>query len=171
MSIAKNTRRRKKVAPQKAGLAPQAESPARSRFQARFAEKYPNMGVVHEGEIRQFLFTVPLAHLSAYGARFLALQEALEAARHKPSPKTKRAVVNLIAELEKESRNRRYRQILIAMAAVGQSEKGLNRAYWTTFRIVEMTFEWTAEYMFAFTLYEHRLKAARQAAATAPADR
>jgi hypothetical protein len=169
MSITKNTRRRKKVAPPRARSASPAESQAKPRFQAQYVEKYPNLGVVHEAELRQFLFTLPISHLSVYGARFHVLIEALEAARQRPSAKTKQALVKLIADLEKESRNRRYRQILKVMAAATQSERGLNRAYWTALRIVEMTFEWTNEYMFGFGLYEQRLKASRQAGDQAPA--
>jgi hypothetical protein len=169
MSIAKNTRRRKKVALQGAGSASPAEPPAKPRFQAQYVEKYPNLGVVHEAEIRQFLFTVPISHLSVYGARFHVLIEALEAARQQPSAKAKRALIKLIADLEKESRNRRYRQILKAMAAATPSERGLDQAYWTALRIVEMSFEWTNEYMFGFGLYEQRLKASRQAGGPVPA--
>ncbi|MEN3335353.1 MAG: hypothetical protein V7641_4718 [Blastocatellia bacterium] len=168
MSITKNTRRRKKVAPPGAKSASPAKPQARPRFQAQYVEKYPNLGVVHEAELRQFLFTLPISHLSVYGARFHVLIEALEAARQRPSAKAKRALVKLIADLEKESRNRRYRQILKAMAAAAQSERGLNRAYWTALRIVEMTFEWTCEYLFGFGLYEQRLKASRQAGGPAP---
>ncbi len=165
MSIAKNTQTRKKVVAQNAKLTPKGKKTekTRPRLQAEFDEKYPNMGAIHESEIRQLIFTVPLAQLPVYGARFQAAVQALEAARHQPSPKTKQAVVRLIADLEKESSNQRYRQVLRAMAAAGQSESGLNRAYWTALRVMEMTFEWSFEYMFAFGLYEQRLKSSRQA--------
>ena len=161
MSIAKSTRRRKKDAPADAGPASPPQAQARSRFQAQYVEKYPEMGVVHEGEIRHFLFTVPLADLSAYGARFRELMEVLEVARQQPTAERQGAVVRLIAGLEKESRNRRYRRVLKAMAAASASEAGLNEAYYTALRIVEMVFEWTNEYSFAFGLYERRLKALR----------
>lgn len=164
MSIAKNTQSRKKVVGQNARPTQKTKQPAPTArpFQAEFIEKYPDMGVVHESEIRQLVSTVPLAHLPTYGARFQAVMQALEAARQQPSPKTRRAVVRLIADLEKESNNRRYRDVLQAIADAGQSERGLNRAYWTALRVVEMTFEWSFEYMFAFGLYEQRLKASRQ---------
>lgn len=161
MSIAKSTRRRKKVAPADAGLASPPQTQARSRFQTQYVEKYPEMGVVHEGEIRHFLFTVPLADLSTYGARFRELMEVLDAARQRPTAERTDAVIKLIAGLEKESRNRRYRQVLKAIAAASASEAGLNEAYYTALRIVEMAFEWTNEYLFAFGLYERRLKASR----------
>src|SRR5205085_1945296 len=93
MSIAKNTRRRKKVAPQKEKLSPKSKKTP-PRFQAQFVEKYPDMGVVHEGEIRQLVSTVPLAHLSDYGARFQAVMEALEAARQQPGEQNRRADAN-----------------------------------------------------------------------------
>ena len=165
MSIAKNTQSRKKVVAQNARSAPDPKKTKKTapHFQAEFAEKYPDMGVVHEAEIRQLVSTVPLAHLPIYGARFQAVMQTLDAARQQPSPKTRRAVVRLIADLENESSNRRYRKVLHAMTAAGQSENGLKRAYWTALRVVEMTFEWSFEYMFAFGLYEQRLKASRQA--------
>src|ERR1700754_201587 len=169
MSIAKNTRARKKVPRQNAATPSPAEQQAQLRFQAQAAEKYPNLGVLHEAELRQFVSTVPISHLSAYGARFQAVREAMEAARQQPSAIARRAVIRLIAELEKESRNRRYRQILHAMAATAQSKKGLNRAYWTALRVLEITFEWTSEYFLAFRLYEQRLKALRQPAGPSPA--
>ena len=165
MSIAKNTQTRKKVVAQNAKLTPRRKKAEKTgpHLQTEFDEKYPNMGAIHESEIRQFIFTIPLAQLPVYGARFQAAVQALEAARQQPSPKTKQAIIRLIAELEKESSNRRYRQILRGMAAAGQSESGLNRAYWTALRVMEMTFEWSFEYMFAFGLYEQRLKSSRQA--------
>jgi hypothetical protein len=130
---------------------------AKSAFQSRYIEKYPDLGAVHEAELRQFVSTVAIARLRAYGGRFHALMEALEAARQQPSAQTRQAVIRLIADLEKESRNRRYRQILQALAAAVRSKNGLNRAFWTVLRIVEMTFEWTNEYMFAFNLYTQYL--------------
>jgi hypothetical protein len=163
MSIAKNTQSRKKVAPQNKKLSLKVKK-IEPQVQLQYAEKYPNMGVIHETEIRLFLFNLPILQLRAYGGRFHALIEVLEAARQQPSAKAKRGVVKLIADLEKESRNRRYRRILQAMAAAVQSEKGMNRAYWTALRVLEMTFEWTNEYMFAFGLYEQGLKASRQPA-------
>ena len=172
MSIAKNTRARKKVPRQNAGPAVPAKQQAKLRFQAQSAEKYPNLGAVHEADLRQFVSTVPISHLVVYGARFQAVREALEAARQQPSARTKQAVARLIADLEKESQNRRYRRILQALAAAAaKSDKGLNRAYWTALRVIEMTFEWTSEYMFAFGLYEQRLKALRRAGGTTPAAR
>jgi hypothetical protein len=102
------------------------------------------------------------ARSGAYGGRFYVLMEALEAARQKPSAKARRGVVKLIAKLEPESRNRRYRQLLQAIAEAVPSEEGLSRACWTALRTVEMTFEWTNEYMFAFSLYTHWLKQDRQ---------
>src|SRR5581483_8046106 len=91
MSIAKNTRGRKKVASPIARSASPPQPQAKPRFQAEYMEKYPSLGVVHEGEIRQFVASVPISQLRIYGARFLALLEALEAARPQPlSPKTKR---------------------------------------------------------------------------------
>ena len=175
MSIAKNTQSRKKDVAQNARSAtdPKKTKKTAPHFQAEFAEKYPDMGVVHEAEIRQLVSTVPLAHLPFYGARFHAVMQTIEAARQQPSPKTRRAVVRLIADLEKESSNRRYRKVLHAMTAAGQSENGLKRAYWTALRVVEMTFEWTREYLFAFSLYKQQLKQIRpptRTAAQAPAD-
>ncbi|MEN3334764.1 MAG: hypothetical protein V7641_4129 [Blastocatellia bacterium] len=161
MSITKNTQGRKKVARQSDHSASKIQQ-AKPRFQAEFVEKYPNLGVVHEAEIRQFVTTVPLAHLRAYGGRFYMLMEALEAARQKPSTKTQRGVIKLIARLKQESPNRRYRQILQAMTEALPSEQGINRAAWTALRTVEMTFEWTNEYMFAFSLYTQWLKQDRQ---------
>ena len=170
MSITKNTRRRKKVAPQKDRFA-QPTKKHKPRYAAQYVEKYPHMGVVHEGELRQFVSTVRLSHLRAYGGRFYVLMEALEAARYKPSAKAWRGVIKLIAVLESESRNRRYQQILHAMAEAVPSEEGLSRAFWTALRAVEMAFEWTAEYMYAFSLYTQRLKQERRPAKTTPAAR
>ena len=161
MSIAKNTRRRKKLAPPNATPASTAATPAEPRYDAQFAEKYPHLGVVDEAELRHFIAILPIAHLTVYAVRFQKIREALEAARQRPSPKASRSVVKLIAELEKESRNPRYRRILQAMAAAVPSDNGLNPAYWTALRVIEMTFEWTHEYMFAFGLYEQRLKDSR----------
>jgi len=164
MSIAKNTQSRKKVVAQNARPTQKAKkaAPTARPFHVEFIEKYPDMGVVHESEIRQLVSTVPLAHLPVYGARFQEVMQALEAARQQPSQKTRRAVVQKIADMEKESNNRRYRDLLQAIADAGQSESGLNRAYWTALRVVEMTFEWSVEYIFAFGLYQKRLKASRQ---------
>jgi hypothetical protein len=161
MSIAKNTQSRKKVAPQNEKLTPKVKKTG-PQVLIQYAEKYPNMGVIHETEIRLFLFNLPILQLRDYGGRFHALIEVLEAARQRPSAKARRGVARLIADLEKESRNRRYRQILQAMAAAVQSEKGMNRAYWTALRVLEMTFEWTNEYLFAFCLYKQWLKQDRQ---------
>jgi hypothetical protein len=171
MSITKNTQRRKKVASQKEKLSPKASSPKKSRprFQEKFVEKYPDMGIVHEAEIRQFVSTVPMAQLPAYGARFHALMQALEEVRQTNSAQKRKAVARLLTSLEKESRNHRYRRVLNAMAAAGQSENGVSRAYWTALRVIEMTFEWSLEYMVAFGLYEQRLKASRTAASANPA--
>lgn len=162
MSVTKNTRSRKKVAQH-------GKAPDDSGHDVEFVEKYPNLGVVHEAKIRQFVSTVPIPQLRDYGARFYALVEALEAARQQPLAKTQRAVIKLIARLESESRNRHYRQILQAMAAAAASQEGISRAYWTALRAVEMTFEWTQEYMYAFELYKQWLEESWPAGGTTPA--
>jgi hypothetical protein len=162
MSITKNTRRRKKVAPRNTQSASPANPQAKPRYDVKYVEKYAGLGVVHEEELYQFILNVPLAELRAYGGRFHLLMEALEMARQQPSIKTRRAVIKLIAMLEKESRNQQYSQFLQAIAAAAQSREGASRAYWTAARVVEMTFEWTSEYLFAFSLYKQQLKQVRQ---------
>lgn len=166
MSIAKNTRSRKKVAPPSTGFVSRAKAQAEPRSGV---EKYTNLGVVHEAEIRQFVSTLRLSQLRAYGGRFAVLMEALEAARRQPSAQARRAVAKLLADLEEESRERRYRQILHAIAEAVRSEEGISRAAWTALRTVEMIFEWTAEYMSAFNLFTQRVKQERRGATTAPA--
>lgn len=167
MSITKNTRRRKKVAPQNIQSASPADPQAKPHVQADYVEKYAGLGVVHEAELYQFISNVPLAELRAYGGRFYVLMEALEMARQQPSTKTRRAVIKLIALLEKESHHPQYRQFLQAIAAAAQSQAGASRAYWTAARVVEMTFEWTPEYLFAFGFYKQQLKQTRQSPKTA----
>ena len=135
---------------------------------AQYAEKYPDMGAVHETQIREFLFNLPIPQLRAYGARFHALMEALEIIREEPSTEAQRGLIKLIGALERESGNRRYRRIMKALAVAAQSENGLSRAYWTALRTLEMTFEWTNEYMFAFSVYTQWLKRDRLPLRTVP---
>jgi hypothetical protein len=166
MSAAKNIRCRKKAAPQNSRSAAQSNLPAKPRLQIQCIEKSPLLAVVHEGDAYQFVSTVPLSHLRACGARLNALMEALGATRQPYSAKARRAVVNRLAALEQGSRNRRYRQILEAIARAVSNEEGLNRAGWTALRAVEMIFKWTNEYRFAFSPYSQRLKQDRQPKST-----
>lgn len=163
--------RRKKTAPPSAKSVLPFQPQAKPRFQAEYLEKYPNLGVVHEGEIRQFVSTLPISQLRAYGARFFALLEALEAARQPSSAKTARTLSKLIAELKSESRNHRYRQLLQAIAEAVETERGISRAVWTVLRVVEMTFEWAQEYLLAFRLYRMGLAELRQSGGSTPETR
>ena len=164
MSITKNTPRRKKLAPPDAGSASQLQPQAKPLFPAAYVEHDADLGLVYEAQLDQFILNLPLVELRPYAGRFYALMEALDTARQLPSPITRRALVKLIASLENESRYPPYRQLLQAIAEAAQSQAGLSRAYSTAAQLVEMAFQWTSEYLFAFGLYKRQLKQARQAA-------
>ena len=160
MSIAKNTRRRKKVAPQSAKFATQAKPQANPALASQELEP-PLIWSVIDQEVYRLLYRLSAAQRLSYAALFHAAMQELWVAWRRPSAKRRRAVAEFLKELEQESRNRRYRRILRAMAAATESEEEMKRAYRTARLAVETVFEWSEDYRFVFGDYEPKRKPSR----------
>jgi hypothetical protein len=161
MSITKSTLRRKKVTRQSKPPSPRP-APSLSRFHSHYEQKYGNRGVVDDAGLRHFLFNVPISHLHVYGARFQATMDVLQAAQQQPTAERRQEAVKQLAALKTESEDRRYRRILRAMIEAAKTEEGVSQAWQTAQRAVEITFEWSPEYLIVFAAYQHRLKQSRQ---------
>jgi hypothetical protein len=161
MSIAKNTRRRKKVAPQSTKFATQAKSQASPALTSQELEPQPIWSVINH-EVYRLLYRLSAAQRLAYAALFHAAMQELRVAWRRPSAKRRRVVAEFLKELEQESRNRRYRRILRALtAAAANSEEEMKRAYRTARLAVETVFEWSEDYRFVFGDYEPKRKPSR----------
>jgi hypothetical protein len=168
MSITKSTLHRKKVTRPRKSPAPKP-APSLSRFHSHYEQKYGNRGVVDDASLRHLLFNVPISHLHVYGARFQAAMDILQIVQQQPTAERRQEAVKQLAALKTESEDRRYRRILRAMMAAAKTEEGISQAWQTAQRAVEITFEWSPEYLIVFAAYQHRLKQSRQDGEPAPA--
>jgi len=156
MSIAKNTRRRKKVAPRKVIS---ASRPARQVKPVLASQEVEDRWSVINTEIHQLLRSVSVAQRIAYAALFHAAMMELYVAWRHPSAKRRRAVAEFLKELEQESNNRRYRRILRALAeAAEESEEEMKAAYRMARLAVQTVFEWSEDYRFVFGDYKPKRK-------------
>jgi hypothetical protein len=156
MSITKNTRRRKKVAPRNALSVSPAEQQGN---RATASQKAEGPWSVVNDDIHRLLRSVSAARRIAYAALFHAAMMELYAAWRRPSVKRRRAVAEFIRGLEQESRNRRYRRILRALAeAAEESEEEMKAAYQMARLAVQVVFEWSADYRFVFGDYKPKRK-------------
>lgn len=157
MSIAKNTRRRKKVASKSTKSATQAKPQASPALTSQELEHPLNWGAIND-ELYRLLYRLSVEQRLAYAALFHAAMQELRVAWRRPSAKRRQAVAEFLKQLEQESRNRRYRRILRAMAAATASEEEMIRAYRTARLAVETVFEWSEDYRFVFGDYELKRK-------------
>ena len=165
MSITKSTLHRKKVTRPRKPPAPRPAprpAPSLSRFHGHYEQKYGNRGVVDDAGLRHLLFNVPISLLHVYGARFQAAMEVLQAAQQQPIDERRQQAVKQLTALKAESEDRRYRRILRMMIEAAKTEEGVSQAWQTAQRAVEITFEWSPEYLIVFAAYQHRLKQSRQ---------
>jgi hypothetical protein len=160
MSIAKNTRRRKKVAPKSTKSATKAKPPAKPARASKELEHPPAWSAINN-EVYRLLYRLSAAQRLVYAALFHAAMQELRVAWRRPSAKRRRAVAEFLKELEQESRNRRYRHILRTMAAATESEEEMKRAYRMARLAVETVFEWSEDYRFVFGDYEPKRKPSR----------
>jgi hypothetical protein len=159
MSITKNTRRRKKAAPQTATPVSLAKSQASPVLASQKAADH--WSVINK-EVSQLLRRLSAAQRLAYAALFHAAMQKLRIAWRRPSSKQRQAVAEFLNDLQQESRNRRYRRILRAMAAAAEeSEAEMMHAYRAARLAVETVFEWSEDYRFIFGDYEPPRKSSR----------
>jgi hypothetical protein len=88
--------------------------------------------------------------------------DVLQAAQQQPADERRQEAVKQLTALKTESEDRRYRRILRAMIEAAKTEEGVSQAWQTAQRAVEITFEWSPEYLIVFAAYQHRLKQSRQ---------
>jgi hypothetical protein len=156
MSITKNTRRRKKVAPQNDRSASPAEPQANA---ASAAQKVENPWSVVNDDIHRLLRSVSAAKRIDYARLFHAAMMELYVAWRHPSAKRRRSVAEFLKELEQESNNRRYRRILRALAEAAEaSEEEMKAAYQMARLAIEIVFEWSVDYRFVFGDYKPKRK-------------
>jgi hypothetical protein len=157
MSITKNTRRRKKVAPSSSKSAPPANRQAKQQANLSLVSSKaaaPERQRDINDEVSQLLCRLPAAQRLAYAALFHAAMQELNVAWRKPSDKRRRAVAEFLNELGQESRSWRYRRILRALAEAAEAgEEEMKAAYQTARLAVERVFEWSEDYRFVFGDY------------------
>jgi hypothetical protein len=90
--------------------------------------------------------------------------DVLQAAQQQPTAARRQEAIKQLAALRTESQGRRYRRILRMMIMATKTEEGVSQAWQTAQRAVEITFEWSPEYLIVFAAYQHRLKQSRQTA-------
>jgi hypothetical protein len=169
MSITKNTRRRKKVVPPGEQSAPQAEPQTNPPPVSPKADAANSLEDIRD-EVSHFLSRLSPKQRLAYAALFHAAMQELRIAWRKPSAKRRQQVAQFLNDLQQESNNRRYRQIMRALAeAAEQGDEAMKEAYATARLAVEQVFEWSEDYRFVFGDYQPKRQPARQAGGKAPA--
>jgi hypothetical protein len=164
MSIAKNTRRRKKVTPRGEPSAPQAESQTNPLPVSTEAAALSRLREVRD-EASHFLSRLPPTKRLAYAALFHAAMQELRVAWRKPPAKRRRQVAQFLNDLQQESGNRRYRQIMRALAQAAEAgDEAMKEAYQTARLAIEQVFEWSEDYRFVFGDYKPKGKPAAKRA-------
>lgn len=163
MSITKNTRRRKKVVPPGEQSAPQAESQTNPPSVSQAAAAPKEQRDIRD-EVSHFLSRLSPKQRLAYAALFHAAMQELRIAWRKPSAKRRQQVAHFLNDLQHESSNRRYRQIMQGLAAAAEEgDEAMKEAYQTARLAIEQVFEWSEDYRFVFGDYQPKRKPAKRA--------
>ena len=171
MSITKNTRRRKKVAPQGEESAPPSKSqpdPSPPSQESAALHRLRDSG----DDISQLLRRLSPAQRLAYAALFHAAMQELRVAWRNPSARRRQQAAEFLNDLQQESGNRRYRHIIRALAeAAEEGGEAMKEAYRTARLAVEKVFEWSEDYRFVFGDYKPKRQPTQPAGGNAPAAR
>ena len=125
-------------------------------------ERYLGKSIVSEGEIHDFIRTLRITDWDDFAARMQVVVDATSALIENNVDKIDQPSLRRIKQVARESKAKRYWQIMDAMvAAIEQGGEGIKLARQTALVAVDMVFIWTPEYFLALRQYTDKLRKVR----------